>query len=105
MRTVSVWLVLLAVGLTASCSRDTSSGAVPAGGCDKTLTLPQGFCAIIFADNVGPARDIVVRRNGDVIVGVLDQRHEPGGIVALRDADHDGRAELSKRWTATTSGV
>ena len=32
------------------------------------ITLPNGFCATVFADTIGHARHIVVASNGDVYV-------------------------------------
>ena len=34
------------------------------------LTLPPGFCALVVAENVGRARHIAVRRNGDIYVAI-----------------------------------
>ena len=70
------------------------------------ITLPQGFCASIFADEIGVARHVVVGPDGTVYVALepggrtsagTSRRREEGGIVALRDADGDGRAELLRR--------
>ena len=66
-------------------------------GCDPSITLPPGFCALIFADSVGPARHIVVRSNGDVYVGITDQRRN-GGVLALRDTNKDGHADFQLRF-------
>jgi glucose/arabinose dehydrogenase len=74
---------------------------------DGGITLPPGFCASIYADTVGVARHLLVAPNGDVLVSVGDadaagttrmrgdKRH--GAIVALRDTNHDGRADLQVR--------
>ena len=35
---------------------------------DGGLTLPTGFCASVFADNLGRARHLTVAPNGDVYV-------------------------------------
>src|SRR5262249_7433669 len=67
-------------------------------GCDASIKLPQGFCATIFAESVGPVRHLVIRKNGDVIAGVLDQRRQPGGVIMLRDANHDGHADLDAKF-------
>jgi len=57
--------------------------------CDKAgLTLPQGFCATVFADSVRGARHIVVAPNGDVFVASRN------GLTALRDTTRDGRADM-----------
>ncbi|HXT16333.1 MAG TPA: hypothetical protein VN706_11925 [Gemmatimonadaceae bacterium] len=68
------------------------------GGCDPSIKLPPGFCATVFSDSAGPARHLVVRKNGDVIVGVLNQRRQPGGVLVLRDTNHDGHADLEERF-------
>jgi glucose/arabinose dehydrogenase len=76
-------------------------------GCDQGnggLTLPPGFCASVFADNLGRARHITVAPNGDVYVNTwsssyTDLKNAPGGyIVALRDTDRDGRADMVQRF-------
>jgi len=67
------------------------------GGCDESLKLPEGFCATIFADSGGPVRHIAVRKNGDVVAGLLDQRRVPGGVLVLRDTNHDGHADLEAK--------
>jgi glucose/arabinose dehydrogenase len=83
-----------------SCSRDSSAprvDTVVTGACaaqDASLTLPAGFCASIFADAIGAARHVAVAPNGDVFVTL-----QGGGatVVALRDANHDGRADSTER--------
>ena len=68
------------------------------------LSLPDGFCAIVVADNLTRPRLIDVADNGDIYVHSRgargDQENEPGaGIIALRDADGDGRAEIIERFS------
>ncbi|HJU87026.1 MAG TPA: sorbosone dehydrogenase, partial [Gemmatimonadota bacterium] len=60
--------------------------------------VPEGFCATIFADNVGPARHLAVAPNGDVYVATWREGERRGGIVALRDTDGDGQADLLDRF-------
>jgi glucose/arabinose dehydrogenase len=64
------------------------------------ITLPTGFCAIIVADGVGRARHIAVRPNGDVYVALrkAPDGSDPGGILALRDTDSDGKADRAERF-------
>ena len=74
---------------------------------DGGITLPAGFCASIFADTIGVARHLLVAPNGDVLVSVGDADaagtthmrgdKRAGAIVALRDTNHDGRADLQVR--------
>lgn len=56
------------------------------------IRLPPGFCATVFADEVGQARRIAVAANGTVYVANRDRRASQG-IIALRDDDGDGRAD------------
>lgn len=56
------------------------------------LTLPAGFKAVVVAQNIGRARHLAVRDNGDIYVG-LNSMKNGGGIVALRDVNGDGIAD------------
>jgi glucose/arabinose dehydrogenase len=76
-------------------------------GCDQDnagLMLPPGFCASVFADNIGRARHITVAPNGDVYVNTwsssyTELKNAPGGyIVALRDTNRDGKADMVQRF-------
>ena len=60
---------------------------------DVGLELPAGFCASLYAEGLGGPRHIAVRSNGDVFVARRSGPAGEGGVVALRDADGDGRAE------------
>jgi len=62
---------------------------------DAGIRVPAGFDAKVFADDLGRARHVAVRDNGDVYVA-LRERAEGGGIVALRDEDGDGAAERTE---------
>jgi glucose/arabinose dehydrogenase len=62
------------------------------------LTLPAGFCALVVAETVGAARHLVVAPNGDIYVAIRNQPDVPGGIVALRDTNGDGRADVRERF-------
>lgn len=79
--------------------------AVSSGACALTpdpdnggLTLPDGFRAVVVARDLGPARQVAVRSNGDVFV-CLRRSAGGGGIVALRDEDGDGRADRVERFS------
>ena len=87
---------------TASASSTSSSAACT--GDNGGLKLPDGFCATVFADNIGHARHIAVSSNGDVYVNTWSGRYyntpAPAGgfIVALRDTNNDGKADITKRF-------
>ena len=79
--------------------------AAASAGCDSTLKLPDGFCATIFADQVGGARHVAVAPNGDVFVQLISVKKgaesgsgETGGVLALRDTNHDGKADTTARF-------
>lgn len=55
------------------------------------ITLPDGYCAVLVADELGRARHLDVTEDGDVYVALREG--ENGGVVALRDTDGDGHAD------------
>jgi glucose/arabinose dehydrogenase len=59
------------------------------------LSLPAGFCATLFADGVGRVRHLTVAPDGDVFVAV---EGTGGGVLALRDTNDDGRADITRRF-------
>ena len=61
------------------------------------ITLPTGFCAEVVADGLGAARHLVVSPNGDVFVA-LQGDGDMGGVVALRDANGDGKFEVKEHF-------
>jgi glucose/arabinose dehydrogenase len=74
-------------------SRSVRQAAAPPR-CDPGnggIALPPGFCAVVFADGAGSPRHLAVVPWGDVYAALND-----GGILALRDADGDGRAEVKE---------
>ena len=65
------------------------------------ISLPKGFCAIVFADSLAGPRHLVVATNGDVFVALRGrggQSGTPGGVVALRDENGDGRSDRQARF-------
>src|SRR2546430_15894356 len=58
------------------------------------LTLPEGFCAVVVADQVGTARHLAVAPNGDLFVAIGGGRSGGGGVLALRDTTGDGKADV-----------
>jgi glucose/arabinose dehydrogenase len=81
-----------------------SHRAAPCDPNNAGITLPDGFCATLFADSLGAPRHMTVAANGDVIVNARPMRtqnqqtpSDPGGVYILRDADGDGKAETKRR--------
>jgi glucose/arabinose dehydrogenase len=77
--------------------RPVRQGTVQCAYDNGGLVLPTGFCAIIAHNGVGRARHIAVAPNGNVYVA-LSQPSGAGSIVALRDADGDGRLDEEVRF-------
>ena len=53
--------------------------AAAAPACDPDnggITLPAGFCALVAADGLGPARHIAVAPNGDVYVALQTEGND-----------------------------
>jgi glucose/arabinose dehydrogenase/cytochrome c551/c552 len=86
----------------------TAPAAAACPGDNGGLTLPPGFCATVFADRIGHARHIAVAPNGVVYANTWSGAYygnakPPAGgfLVALQDANGDGKAEIIKRFGAT----
>jgi glucose/arabinose dehydrogenase len=89
-----------------------SAGRTAAGDATANagLTLPSGFSASVFAEGIKHGRHVAVASNGDVYITLEGTNPAPpkpvagdsaapppASFVALRDSDHDGRADIIKR--------
>ncbi len=84
------------VGCSSNGSENEKVGSRGALKCDPdngSITLPEGFCAFVVADDIGRARHLTVNENGDIYV-MLREEHDGHGIAALRDTTGDGRADV-----------
>src|SRR5690242_7882079 len=81
---------------------------------DSGLKLPPGFCATVFADDIGHARQMVGADNGVLYVNTWSgdyygkQPPHPGGfLVALQDKSGTGKADVIERFgeTVQTGGA
>jgi len=75
---------------------------------DSGLTLPAGFCATVFADDIGHARHLVVGPSGVVYVNTWSGQyygnaasHAGGFLVALQDKTGAGKADVTERFGET----
>lgn len=81
---VSTMIVLAA--LATACQKESE----PAG----DITVPEGFTVTVFIDSLDQnVRHIAVNDNGDVYVS-LGRFLDGNGLIALRDSDGDGRADI-----------
>ncbi|MBV9237637.1 MAG: PQQ-dependent sugar dehydrogenase [Xanthobacteraceae bacterium] len=69
------------------------------------LTLSHGFCATVFADNLGHVRQMAVAPNGVLYANTWSGRYyrndtpPPGGfLTALKDSKGAGRADVIERF-------
>ena len=103
---------LLLMSVQPSAAQDARNAASDRGsacaGDNGGITLSPGFCATVFADNVGHARHMVVAPNGVVYVNTWSGRYyantdnakapEGGFLVALQDTTGSGRADKVVRF-------
>jgi glucose/arabinose dehydrogenase len=93
MRTLPLVLFFAALSLGAR----TAGAAQPACDKDSGITLPPGFCATVFADDLGTARHMVAAADG-VLYVALQSENKGGSIVALRDSKGSGHADQMVRF-------
>jgi glucose/arabinose dehydrogenase/mono/diheme cytochrome c family protein len=98
---------MLLIAGSPSLAQDATAAPRPEGCADDSggITLSPGFCATVFADNIGHARHLVVAPNGVVYVNTWSGRYygndkpPPGGfLVALQDTKGVGRADVVTRF-------
>jgi glucose/arabinose dehydrogenase/mono/diheme cytochrome c family protein len=106
-------LVALYVGssLLRAQNQSKSGAGAAAEACpsdDSRLKLPAGFCATVFADDIGHARHIVVAPSGVVYVNTWsgeyygnDTPQAGGFLVALQDKASTGKADVTERFGET----
>jgi glucose/arabinose dehydrogenase/cytochrome c5 len=112
-RTARCAMLILQViaGLSVTVSSSAAQGERNALTCPSDnggITLAPGFCATVFADNIGHARQMAAAPNGVVYVntwsGVYYRNDTPppgGFLVALKDTKGDGRADVNIRFGET----
>lgn len=111
---VAVALAVFSVirSVAARQSASASAATAQAAGCpndDSGLKLPNGFCATVFADDIGHARHLVVAKNGVVYVNTWSGAYYPpnepapagGFLVALQDKSGSGKADVIERFGET----
>jgi len=67
------------------------------------IQVPAGFCAEVFARDVGDLRHLVVATDGTVYAA-LSRNHDGGGVAVLRDTNGDGSAD-SIRYFGDVTGT
>ncbi len=74
---------------------------------DLAIRLPTGFRATVFADIDGYGRHLTVRDDGTVYYALTVRlgRGSNMGIVAMRDTDDDGVADVIERFATDIPGT
>jgi len=78
-----------------SASLVLAAGAAHAAGCNAGnggVSVPDGFCARVFARNVGDLRHLAVGPHGTVYAALSSDRNGDG-IAVLKDTNGDGKAD------------
>ena len=105
-------LRILGVSAAAQKSDPAAHESCPSN--DSGLTLPAGFCATVFADDIGHARQMVVAPDGVLYINTWSGAyynnappHAGGFLVALRNKSSSGKAEAVERFgeTAQSGGA
>jgi glucose/arabinose dehydrogenase len=109
----SVVATALLLSATCALAQDaTKNAACPDD--DSGLKLSPGFCASIFADNIGHARHMAVADNGALYINTWsgryfgnDKPHDGGFLVVLQDTKGTGKADVNERFgeTVQTGGA
>jgi glucose/arabinose dehydrogenase/cytochrome c5 len=104
--TLAVACTLLLAATASQAGPTTSTCAADNTG----ITVPAGFCATVFADNLGHSRHLAIAPNGVVYVNTWSGKYfgndtpPPGGfLLALQDKTGDGRADVTMRFGGTVA--
>ena len=91
-------------------SAPTQAAAASCKGDATGITLPDGFCATIFADNLGHARQMAFSPDGTLYVNTWSGVYYNNGpvpaggfIVALKDKSGSGHADVTERFGETVA--
>ena len=111
---VNLGAALLLAGATTIAVRaapdSAPSGAPGCAGDNGGLTLSPGFCATVFADNLGHVRHLIVAPNGVVYANLWSGSYYPGSpkpqdgfLVALQDTKGDHHADVVTHFGETAA--
>jgi glucose/arabinose dehydrogenase/mono/diheme cytochrome c family protein len=105
---IAIALIAAAPVCVAQSSQNTAAAQQQTGGCaagNGGITLSPGFCATVFADNLGHARQMAFGPNGVLYVNTWsgtyyhNDKVPPGGfLIALRDTQGNGHADQIERF-------
>ena len=92
-------LVLTLLAFVGFTQRESRNGLPVQTDTNGGLFLPDGFEAIVVVDSLpGRARHLAINENGDVYIKTRFAREKGESVIALRDTNGDGRADIIKRF-------
>jgi glucose/arabinose dehydrogenase/mono/diheme cytochrome c family protein len=98
-------LGVLGAGCTTDITNPVPQASAQPCANDAGITLPPGFCASVFADNIGHARHLAVSQEGVVYANTWSGRyfgndtpHAGGFLVAMQDTQGTGHADVIRRF-------
>jgi len=108
---VSALLLIARIGSARDAAPAAGAADASANNCPNAgLKLPPGFCATVFADQLGHARHLVVAGNGVVYVNSWSGRYygnqpAPAGgfLIALQDTTGSGKADVIQHFGPTAA--
>src|SRR5215472_502825 len=107
----SAVLLIVPVGSARAAAAAAAAAATSTDSCPNAgLKLPPGFCATVFADQLGHTRHLAVAGNGVVYVNTWSGRYygnQPpaagGFLIALQDTTGSGKADVIQRFGPTAA--
>jgi glucose/arabinose dehydrogenase len=84
----------LVVAAQLSVAGSIAAQSLDCNGHFSQLMVPTGFCVRIFADTVGPVRQVLVHPTGQIVAAL----NESPGLVRLLDTNGDGHADEAIRF-------
>ena len=106
----SLFVTTLTMLMWWSATMPTQAAATSCKGDSPGITLPDGFCATIFADNIGHARQMAFSPDGTLYVNTWSGVYYNNGpvpaggfIVALKDKNGSGHADVTERFGETVA--
>jgi glucose/arabinose dehydrogenase/cytochrome c5 len=103
-------LLITAAMMSMPWSATTPAQAADCKGDAAGIALPDGFCATVFADNIGHARQMAFSPDGNLYVNTWSGIYYNNGavpaggfVVALKDTNGDGRADVIERFGETVA--
>jgi len=102
-------LAAASVGLAVQAQPNAASAPAACPGDNGGVTLSPGFCATVFADNLGHIRHMAAGPNGVIYVNTWSGVYFPGPVpqdgflLALQDTRGDGRANVVARFGETAA--